>query len=94
MELSHVCGHLKALSIGPWAYANAVLGINSARALRGEIGMPSLAAGSSGGRESLAMPISTGEPAKITTITEPDTRNKKAHRTLLCAQGYACAEQQ
>jgi hypothetical protein len=40
------------------------------------------------------MPISTGEPAKITTITEPDTRNKKAHRILLCPQGRACAEKQ
>src|SRR5215469_11943166 len=56
MELGNVCGHLTALSVGPWACANAVLGIISTRALRGEIGMPGLAAGPSGGRESLAMP--------------------------------------
>jgi hypothetical protein len=40
------------------------------------------------------MSVSTVESAKITTITNPYTRNEKTHRILLCPQGRACADKQ
>jgi hypothetical protein len=30
------------------------------------------------------MPISTGEPAKVTALAEPDAGNEKADGVLLC----------
>src|SRR5262249_31845348 len=84
LYLSRFARHLNAFGVGPWARANAVLGINSTRPLRRKIGVPGLAARPGGRCETLAMPVSTGETAKVTTIAEADAGNEKAHGILLC----------
>src|SRR6516162_1266348 len=92
MQLGQVCRYLNALGVKPRARANAVLGINPARTLCREIGMPRFAARPGSRGEVLAMPVGTGKPTEVSAIAEADTGDEKAHGVLLCLRWHAYAE--
>src|SRR6185437_7829814 len=72
-----------AFGIRPRTFADAVARIHGAGALRGQIGMPGLAAGARGFRQILAVLVGAGEPAKIGAFAAADAGDKEAHIGLL-----------
>ena len=63
--------------------ADAVLGIDGARALRGEVSAPGLAARPRGLRELLAMPVGALEPAEIGALAGSGAGDEECHTRLL-----------
>src|SRR4051794_31145969 len=83
VKIHDIGGNLHSLGVEPGAIANAVFGVCPSASLCGKICVPSLARGTSGLGEGLAVSVSALQTPEIATFFQTYAGDEEAHRRLL-----------
>src|SRR6185437_6419839 len=83
VQIGNAGGDDDALGVGPGALADAVARVHRAGALRGQIGVPGLAARAGGLREALAVRVGAGETAEVRAFARTVAGDEEGHAGLL-----------
>ena len=83
VKLLDVITDKNALSVMPWACADAVASIHRVRTLRAEVGAPGAVAGTHFGGQALTERVGSSQTTQIGSIAGADACDEKPHRLLL-----------
>ncbi len=83
MHLGDVLAHQGSIGVVPGPVADAVLGIDGARALRAEIGAPRMVTGALFSGEHLAVRVGSSQPTQVSPSSGTIAGEEESHGSIL-----------